>query len=389
MKGSGFWTVLRKELARFFGDRRMALTTILLPGVMIFVMYTFMGTALANQFSVDEDFAPTVQAVNLPDSVAALGGAAGLTFQPAADQDQAKALIAEKKLHALMVFPEEFDAQVAAYVPGSGPAPAVGIYYNSAEPNSAAVHQMLTALLDGYESALSNKFDVNPGEEGYDLATQSEALGSFMASMLPMLLMLFLFTGCMSVAPESIAGEKERGTIATLLVTPLSRAHLALGKICALSVIALLSGLSSTVGTLLSMPKLMQMDGGMEVAYSGADYLALAVVILASVLLIVAVISIISAFAKSIKEAQGYVTPLMILVMLVGISAMFGGGAQTNPALYLVPFYNSVQAMVGIFSFHLDPVNLAVTVASNLAYTGVGVFVLTRMFNSENVMFSA
>lgn len=68
------------------------------------------------------------------------------------------------------------------------------------------------------------------------------------SSMLPMLLMIFLFTGCMSVAPESIAGEKERGTIATLLVTPVKRSHIAIGKIIALSIIALLSGISSTLG---------------------------------------------------------------------------------------------------------------------------------------------
>jgi sodium transport system permease protein len=105
------------------------------------------------------------------------------------------------------------------------------------------------------------------------------------------------------------------------------------------------------------------------------------------VLLIVAVISIISAFSKSIKEAQTYITPLMILVTLIGITAMFGNGPQQSLPLYFVPFYNTVQAMTGIFSFQLDAAKLAVTVVSNLIYTGVGVFVLTRMFNSEKVMF--
>lgn len=77
--------------------------------------------------------------------------------------------------------------------------------------------------------------------------------------MLPMLLMLFLFSGCMAVAPESIAGEKERGTIATLLVTPMKRSDLAIGKILALALIALLSGISSALGTVLALP---QADGG-------------------------------------------------------------------------------------------------------------------------------
>ena len=118
------------------------------------------------------------------------------------------------------------------------------------------------------------------------------------------MLIIFLFSGCMSTAPESIAGEKERGTIATLLITPLRRRDLALGKICALSIIALLSGLSSTVGTLLSMPTLMQMEGNVGAAYTPVHYLALCLIILSTVLFIVACISLISAFAKSIKEAQ-------------------------------------------------------------------------------------
>lgn len=385
---NGMFTIFRKEMARFFGDKRTALAAILLPGVLIFAVYTFMGSALANQFSVDEDFAPTVQAVNLPGSVAALAGQSGLTLEATQDPDEAKALIEGQELDLLAVFPEDFDAQVAAYDPSSGaPAPAVELYYNSASVNSSAAYEMMSALLEGYESSLANKFDVNPGAGTYDLATEADTAGTLMSSMMPMLLMIFLFSGCMSTAPESIAGEKERGTIATLLITPLKRSDLALGKICALSITALLSGLSSTIGTLLSMPTLMQMEGDLGAAYSPVHYLALCLVILSTVLFLVACISLISAFAKTIKEAQTYVTPLMILAMVVGVTAMFGGGANTHLWAYFIPFYSSVQAMVGIFALELNWTYLLITVVSNLAYTAIGVWGLTRMFNSEKIMF--
>ena len=75
----------------------------------------------------------------------------------------------------------------------------------------------------------------------------------------------------------------------------------------------------------------------------------LGVVILSTVLLLITLISIVSAFAKSVKEAQTYVTPLMIVVILVGVTAMFGSGAKTELCYYLIPVYNSVQCMVGIF----------------------------------------
>ncbi len=385
---NGMFTIFRKELARFFGDKRTALAAILLPGVLIFAVYSFMGSALANQFSVDEDFVPSVQAVNLPGSISTLAGQGGLTLEATQDPDGAKALIEGQELDLLAVFPEDFDAQVAAYDPASGAsAPAVELYYNSASVDSATAYEMMSALLEGYESSLANKFDVNPGAGSYDLATEADTAGTLMSSMMPMLLMIFLFSGCTSTAPESIAGEKERGTIATLLITPLKRSDLALGKICALSIIALLSGISSTIGTLLSMPTLMQMEGDLGAAYSPVHYLALCLVILSTVLFLVACISLISAFAKTIKEAQTYVTPLMILAMVVGVTAMFGGGANTHLWAYFIPFYSSVQAMVGIFALELNWTYLLITVVSNLAYTAIGVWGLTRMFNSEKIMF--
>lgn len=385
---NGMFTIFRKELARFFGDKRTALAAILLPGVLIFAVYTFMGSALANQFSVDEDFTPSMQAVNLPGSISTLAGQGGLTLEATQDPDGAKALIEGQELDLLAVFPEDFDGQVASYDVASGAsAPAVELYYNSASVDSATAYEMMSALLEGYESSLANKFDVNPGAGSYDLATEADTAGTLMSSMMPMLLMIFLFSGCTSTAPESIAGEKERGTIATLLITPLKRSDLALGKICALSIIALLSGLSSTIGTLLSMPTLMQMEGDLGAAYSPVHYLALCLVIPSTVLFLVACISLISAFAKTIKEAQTYVTPLMILAMVVGVTAMFGGGANTHLWAYFIPFYSSVQAMVGIFALELNWTYLLITVVSNLAYTAIGVWGLTRMFNSEKIMF--
>lgn len=385
---NGMFTIFRKELARFFGDKRTALGTILLPGILIFAVYTFMGSALSDQFSVDEDFVPAIQAVQLPDSVAALAGQAGLDIQSTDDIDQALSLIQDQELDLLAVFPTDFDQQVASYDVSSGaPAPAVELYYNSASVDSSAAYEMMSSLLDGYESSLANKFDVNPGAGSYDLATEADTAGTFLSSMMPMLLMIFLFSGCMSTAPESIAGEKERGTIATLLITPLKRRDLALGKICALSIIALLSGASSTIGTLLSMPTLMQMEGNVGAAYTPIHYLALCLIILATVLFLVACISLISAFAKTIKEAQTYVTPLMILAMVVGVTAMFGGGASTQLWAYFIPFYNSVQIMVGIFGLELNWTYLLIAVVSNLVYTAIGVWGLTRMFNSEKIMF--
>lgn len=388
---SNIWIIAKKELDRFFRDSRMVISTVLLPGLLIYIMYSFMGSALTNQFDTAEDYQFTVAAVELPASVKTMLPETLYDVDPIASSDEVeacKAAIQAKELDALIVFPADFEAAVAnPPSPERSAPPQVEIYYNSARTESSSAYQALYETLNQYESALANVFDVNAGG-GYDLASEKDATGSIFSSMLPMLLMIFLFSGCMSVAPEAIAGEKERGTIATILVTPTKRSELAVGKIFALSIIALLSGASSTLGTMLSLPKLM---GGVETMsaayYTAADYLVLAAIILSTVLLLVALISIISAYAKTIKEAQTSIMPLMIVVIFLGVTAMFGSGAKSQLAYYCIPLYNSVQAMVGIFSFEMIPAAVALTVGVNLACTVIASFVLTRMFNSEKIMF--
>lgn len=392
MKNNTILTIMKKELARFFGDRRMVLTTILLPGLMIFVMYRFMGDAMSSQITVEEDNREC-QVMNMPEELKPVfqeNGFALKTIQGSQAREEAQERIQNKELDLLMVFPEGFMDAVKDYDIASGEeAPEIQIYYNSAENASSEAYSVAVGLFDQYEASMINKFDINRGEEGFDMATREDTAGMLFSSMLPFLLLVFLYSGCIAVAPEAIAGEKERGTIASLLITPARRSHIALGKIAALSIITLLSGISSAVGTILSLPELTGQDEETisGAVYTVADYLLLAVVIMSTVLVMVTLISMISAFARTIKEAQTYVTPVMIVVMLVGITAMFGGGAKEDIVYYLIPIYNSVQAMVGIFSFEADTTRILVTIASNLIVTGIGVTLLAKMFNSEYVMF--
>ena len=393
MKQNGILAIMRKELARFFSDKRMVVS-ILLPGVLIYVMYSFMGQAMGSLYGVEEDYVPTVQVVHLPDSVVGLvetGGGLNLLEVDASAVAEAQSAVTDQTLDLLAVFPEDFDQAVAAYTPAGGqPAPNVELYYNAASTTSQSAYMLLTSLLDGYEAQLANKFDINAGDKIYDLATEEDTAGTYFASLMPLLLMIFLYSGCVAVAPESIAGEKERGTIATMLITPIRRGDIAIGKILALALIALLSGASSAIGTVLALPKLMgaASDGLSANIYAVQDYLLLAAVILSTVVLLVTLISILSAFAKTVKEAQAYVMPLMILVMVLGVTAMFGGGAKTELWYYLIPLYNSVQCMVGVFSFSTVMAGVATALAANVIYTILGVFVLARMFNSEKIVFS-
>ena len=391
-------TVTKKELRRFLGDRRMLLT-LLLPGLLIYIVYSLMGGALSNAMGGGGDVQYRVLTHNLPESVQSITRQAGLniTYDACPDctgEHSPEAIatgINEGGYHAYVVFPEKFDQAIAAYDPASGqPAPEVKIYFNSSDTNSAAAYSTLVSLLGTLESTLANRFDVNVSRgEVFDVATEEDMTGMLFSMLMPLLLVILMFSSCMAMTAESIAGEKERGTIATLLITPIKRSELALGKIAALSIMSLLGGLCSFVGVLLALPKLMggEAMGAVDASvYTLGDYATILVVILSTILVFVSLIAVLSALANSVKEASTLISPLMLVVTVIGVSGMFTGGAK-SPALFLIPVYNSVQCISGVFSLDYAPLQIILTVAANLVTAGLFVVLLTRLFNNERVMF--
>ena len=384
-------TIIKKEFARFFGDKRMVFTTVLMPGLLVYIMYTLMGNIMTSQFTSAENFVASGYVQNMPTELEPMLNQLPVEWQ-AVDASKIAAIqtdLAEKEADLLVLFPESFMEIINTYeVTSQTPAPNIEIYYNSAKPESAEVNALLIALLESYESALTNRFDINAASADYDLATEQDVTGQMFSMLLPMLLMTFSFSSCISVAPEAIAGEKERGTIATLLVTPMKRSSLALGKIISLSCIALLSGLSSFLGTMLSLPVLMGAANLDTSFYTMKDYALLLGVILSTVLLLVAFISLISAFAKSIKEASTTCSPLTILTMVVSLVPMMGADILDKTGMFFVPFLNSVLCMNSIFSFKANILYIAIALVSNIIYAGILTFLLTRIFNNEKAMFS-
>ena len=392
MRKSDLFTIIKKEFARFFGDKRMLFTAIM-PGILIYVLYSFMGDGFSEIYTTEDDYVYQINVVNMPQTLSALKDMENMeVVEVKVDEiDSQKVAIKEEQVDALVVFPEGFDEALLTYdvTTATEPAPNVEIYYNSAKTESAGAYNIMETMLDGVEQSLANKFDVCAGEKEYDLASDEDISAMLISMILPMLVMTFLFTGCMAAASESIAGEKERGTIATLLVTPMKRSDLALGKLISLSVLGLISALSSFIGTMLSLPKIMggAMDD-MKLGYTVSDYAMLLVVILATTLVIVGLISCLSALAKSVKEASNMATPLMLVVMVLSITTMMGTAAPEQWYLYLIPIYNSIQCMGAIFSLEYQMMPVILTAVSNIVYSGVLVVILTKMFNSERIMYT-
>ena len=126
----------------------------------------------------------------------------------------------------------------------------------------------------------------------------------------------------------------------------------------------------------------------MSFGYTVKDYAILLMVIVSTTFVIVGMISILSAFAKSVKEATSMATPLMVLVTLTGLSNMIGNGEPQEWYMYLIPIYNTSQCMNGVFAMEYQMLPMVITAVANVLFSGVFVVVLTKMFNSERIMYT-
>lgn len=384
-------TIMKKELRRSLCDRRM-LISLILPGLLIYLLYTIMGSAMNSLASEADTPTYTICVERLPVSLSEFFTSSDSPFEMVEMPADRDAAIRDGQLDLHIVFPDDFDESVANYTPSTGlAAPEVRIFYNSTVTDSQNAFSLVLSMLDTYESSMTNQFDINRSTDTiFDLSTEEDSVRTMFSMLLPMLLITLLFSGCMTIAPESIAGEKERGTLATLLVTPTRRSELAIGKMAALSIVALISGAAGFIGTLFALPHLMGKDAGEVLTadlYGIGELLSILAIILCTTLLFIALISVISAFARSVKEAVSFATPLMILVMILSLSNLFLTQDRGHLALFLIPVYNSVCCMGDIFSHSWTLSRVLLTVGSNLTIAGLFVPLLTRMFNSEKIMF--
>lgn len=380
--------IVKKELKAIFRSKRMFFNIVILPGLLIFLVYTIMGKAIGNRFDGSKDSYDICIIESAPESfVNTLKEQFNIEYIKGDDVTTYKQEIFDGKLDAMISFPSNYDELVANHQVFD-----VGVYYNPSEPTSSTAMQMLNVLLEQYNKTImieefgSNTiFTINQSGDDFEIYDENASNAKMIALVLPLILVMMLFSASMSITPESIAGEKERGTIATLLVTQVKRYQVAIGKIFALSLVSIMSGLSSFLGMILSMPSLMGVDG---VSYSAGAILLLLVQIIVLVSLITAFLALISAFAKTVKEATTMSAPLMILAMLSAFSTMVLSDIPGNTILYFIPIFNSANSIAAILSLQISYTNLIVSIVSNICYLGISVLILTKLFNNERVMFS-
>lgn len=383
------FVIVKKELKRFFTDKRMIMSLIL-PGVLIFVLYSLMGNFIGKAITPADDYEYVICVENESATLDGYLSTLGFKYKKVnAPREEAEKKLVDKEIDLYVSFSEDFD-DAGADKAGKN----VVIEYNSAKSESAKIYSALqTVYMQNSVASVDYNYAINAGVENPDMATEEDVVKMMLTMFMPFILMVFLVTGSVSVASESIAGEKERGTIATLLVTPVKREYIALGKIIALTVTSLFSSLVSFVGIMASLPNLLQLERIGDVTsidlsvYGASTFVGILGIILITVMMFTMIMSVLSTFAKSVKEATQFVTPAMIVVMLASATSMIGGGkAVTNPALYLIPIYNCAQCLTMLFSGEFYGLCYLFTILSDALFVVLGVVLLAKMFNNEKIM---
>ena len=388
-------TIFLKELKRVFTDRRM-LISLFLPGVLIYFVYTLMGTVMNKvvtqsstknttfQVAYTDNFNSSKTAGQLPKLMtyveATIKGSTNnnkVEFKEftTGELDSYKEELRAGKYHLVVSFTDDFENKLADNTASNN----VDIFYNGDSSASSDLYNFVSQVVGvsytNYTVNLNGQVAANVGDK--DMMAMKIA-----AMIIPMVTISILFSTVLSLCPEAIAGEKERGTLASLLLTPIKRGEFVAGKILSLSTTAIASGIVSFTGLILSIPKLM---GGFNITISPVDGLLLFFLVVAVLLLFVAIGVFISALANTVKEAAGYLSPIMIVFMLFGMAPSLFGFDQWY--LSFVPILNvcvSINALLnGAENLLLF---FGLTVASTVLYTGLLMFAVTKLFNKERVV---
>lgn len=296
----------------------------------------------------------------------------------------------------------ELDAYVVSDTEGN-----IQIHYLSAKDNSTTAMSVLQDAFDIYEDELREQrvteagLDVeailNPVQvENADLSTTEESIGNIIGSMMPFLIITVILMGAIYPAIDVTAGEKERGTLETLLTLPVTNFEMIMSKFLAVSTIACASAILNIFSMAGAMAFLVTSSFSaaaedLNISIQFEEFipgiLFTIVVMMFFALLVTAVCMCTCVFAKNFKEANNYITPVMLVFM-------FGSYAPMLPDLELtvqtaaMPIVNVALMVEGLFQFNYNYGLFAIVLFSNVAYSLLAIMVLGRIYNSEAVLFS-
>ncbi len=277
--------------------------------------------------------------------------------------------------------------------------------YASTNQDSSYAESIVEDIVDVYcenlleeklaQEGLSQEFLTPVTYEAKDSATEAESFGMNMGGSIGMLLIVTIMLGAFYPAIDATTGEKERGTLETLLTLPVTNFQMIMSKFISVSVFSCVTAVLSLLSLGASIVFLINsVTAEASEEFTGIDLTLflkwlpiLMIVMIVTALLITAFCMCFCIFAKSFKEANNYITPVMLIVMFASMIAMVPS-ITLNFKTALIPIVNVSLLMKQVISQQLNPALTGITIAVNLCYSILIVFILSKMYDSENILFT-
>lgn len=394
--------IYKKELLDVLRDRRALISMLVVPLVVFPLLIGGMTRVLGVvQKRAEEEASRQSVAVRISPALRQGLEKAGLHLVDKDEKDNLRAAVLDKSVGAAV---EE----------RPGTPPAIQIYVDGSDEASSAagarVREVLDEIRDGQvrsslrDSGIAESILTPFTVRRTNIAPEKKMAGAIYGAMLGYILVLLMFTGGMYTVLDMTAGEKERKTLEALLASPAHRGEIVMGKIL-VAITSVLATAALTLGslayTLKNSPVLGPQNGGPNagdapgenvrqmlgtIPLDASNLGQIAVIFIPLAIFAASLMFAISLKARSFKEGQTYLTPLVFLAIF---PALLGGlpGLKMTPALCLIPIFNASQMIHGVLTGEASTVNFLVTLVANLAYSLIAFQWATRMFNDENVLF--
>ncbi len=380
--------VYQKEMLEIFRDRRTLISMVAVPLLAIPLMFNLINRFMSSREKQAEGEAITVGVLSEAKVPTVLDALRAAGFQPVVKADL-RAAVENKEVAAAV---EETES--------AGGEKRVNIYIDRTRQASEIAGDKIRAALDKLKmdtvraslrgSGLSEKVLTPFTTQRVNVASEKKMSGLIFGSALGYIVILLMFTGAMYPAIDMTAGEKERRTLEAVLSSPAARNDIVLGKVAATATAAFITAmltLGSMAYSFRFAPHASQAQEAFHMAPPDIRSLAMVlVVVLPTAIMAASLMVAIALFAKSYKEGQSYLTPIVMLAAFPAVVGMLPG-LELTPSLALIPIFNVCQLVKEIFLGEFSRVAFAVAFGANLAYAAIAFFVASRIFKSESVLF--
>lgn len=386
-------TIVKKEFKDILRDRKTLLMTFVIPIIVMPLLFTFIFSSIGDMASPSEDNKYKIVLETNNPEITALFKEAGI-YELVNSKDPIN---------------EAYDGKIVAYIIANdinesltqGSTPEVDLYYDTTSQRAitiliSTVQTMFSTYQNSYLASyleanhLSSKvlqpFTYN--EHAKDEEADSMSL-MMLGMLIPMMIIGYSGSGIVPIATDLGAGEKERGTLEPLLSTSISRSSILIGKLIVTATFGSITSILSAVGLLLAFKFGMSDTMAITIDLSLQSMLLIVLLAVLYVIFISAVMLLVSTYARSLKEANTYLTPVTLIPVLLSVITMYMEPSSVSMAMMNIPILNVVIVIKEIIFNQLNYVHLYMTIGWSIVYVIVSMIAAKMMYEKEEVIFRA